>query len=111
MYRYLCRKKRYRKRDRVYETRGKLNKGTSIDERPSIVDVRQRIGDWKVDTVIGIKTGPSLVSMVDRVSRLSQFIKVETRKSNMVASVIIEQFKSLGKPVYSITADNGNFFC
>ncbi|MDG4813842.1 IS30 family transposase, partial [Hydrogenovibrio sp. 3SP14C1] len=64
LYRYLCRKKRYRKRDGVYETRGKLNKGTSIDERPSIVDVRQRIGDWEVDTVIGIKTGPSLVSMV-----------------------------------------------
>jgi IS30 family transposase len=110
LYRYLCRKKRYRKRDGVYETRGKLNKGLSIDERPSIVEDRQRIGDWEVDTVIGMKTGSSLVSIVDRASRLSQFIKVNTRKSVVVANVIIEQLKSLGKPVHSITADNGKEF-
>lgn len=110
LYRYLCRKKRYRKRNGVYETRGKLNKGLSIDKRPRIVDKRERIGDWEVDTVIGIKTGASLVSLVDRTSRLAQFIKVNTRKSDVVASVIIEQLKSLGKPVHSITADNGKEF-
>ena len=110
LYRYLCRKKRYRKRQGIYETRGKLNHGTSIDLRPQIVDTRVRIGDWEVDTVIGTKTGSSLVSLVDRTSRLSQFIKVDTRKADTVASVIIKQLKSLDKPVHKITADNGKEF-
>ena len=42
------RRKRYGSRDR----RGKLPNRRSIEERPKIVDQRQRIGDWEVDTIV-----------------------------------------------------------
>jgi len=51
-----CQKKR-RKRYGSYERRGKLPNRRSIEERPEIVNQRQRIGDWEVDTII-VKRAP-----------------------------------------------------
>jgi len=53
LYKHLqCQKKR-RKRYGSYDRRGKLPNRVSIEARPKIVDQRQRIGDWEVDTIIG----------------------------------------------------------
>ncbi len=50
LYRHLrCQKKR-RKRYGSYDRRGQLPNRVSIEERPEIVEKRQRIGDWEVDT-------------------------------------------------------------
>ena len=43
------RKKRYGAKDR----RGLIKNRVSIDERPTIVDEKKRIGDWEIDTIIG----------------------------------------------------------
>jgi len=45
--------------------------------------------------------------MVDRTSRIARFIKVNTRKSDIVSAVIIEQLRALNRPVHSLTSDNG----
>ncbi len=42
-----CQKKR-RKRYGSYDRRGRLKNRVSIDERPVIVDTRQRLGDWEI---------------------------------------------------------------
>ena len=53
LYKHLrCQKKR-RKRYGSYDRRGTLPNRVSIEQRPEIVDQRQRIGDWEVDTIIG----------------------------------------------------------
>jgi len=39
----------------------------------------------------GVPSSASLVSMVDRTSRIARFNKVNTRKSDIVSAVIIEQ--------------------
>jgi len=82
----------------------------SIDDGPSIVDERVRLGDWELDTVFGVPSSASLVSMVDRTSRIARFIKVNTRKSDIVSAVIIEQLRALNRPVHSLTSDNGKVF-
>lgn len=110
LHQYLCRKKRYHKRAGVYETRGKFSTAPSIDDRPSIVEDRIRIGDWELDTVIGKPSSSSLVSIVERKSRIARFIKVNNRKADIVSSVIIEQLKLLNRPVHSLTSDNGKEF-
>jgi len=33
--------------------RGQLPNRVSIEERPAIVEQRQQIGDWEVDTIVG----------------------------------------------------------
>ena len=47
---------RGRRRDKSYDRRGQLPNRIFIDERPSVVEMRQRIGDWESDTIIGRKT-------------------------------------------------------
>jgi IS30 family transposase len=48
--------------------------------------------------------------VVDRTSRIARFIKVNTRKSDIVSAVIIEQLRALNRPVHSLTSDNGKEF-
>jgi IS30 family transposase len=43
------RRKRYGQRER----RGQLPARRSIEERPAVVDSRERLGDWEADTIIG----------------------------------------------------------
>jgi len=56
----------------------------------------------------GVPSSASLVSMVDRTSRIARFIN--TRKSDIVSAVIIEHYELLNRPVHSLTSDNGKEF-
>jgi IS30 family transposase len=65
LYKHLrCQKKRcmrYGNRGR----RGRLPNRRSIEERPEIVDHRQRIGDWEVDTMIGKGHQQAIVTLTE----------------------------------------------
>jgi IS30 family transposase len=104
-----CQKKR-RKRYGSYDRRGKLKNRVSIDERPAIVDTRQRLGDWEVDTIIGKGHRHAIVSLTERKSRLALLRKVERKTAQDVADAVIELLKSLPVRTHTITADNGKEF-
>jgi IS30 family transposase len=104
-----CQKKR-RKRYGSYDRRGILKNRVSIDERPAIVDTRQRLGDWEVDTIIGKGHRQAIVSLVERKSRLALLRKVESKTAQAVADAVIELMKSLPVRTHTITADNGKEF-
>jgi IS30 family transposase len=104
-----CQKKR-RKRYGSYDRRGILKNRVSIDERPAIVDTRQRLGDWEVDTIIGKGHHQAIVSLVERKSRLALLRKVESKTAQAVADAVIELMKSLPVRTHTITADNGKEF-
>jgi IS30 family transposase len=104
-----CQKKR-RKRYGSYERRGTLKNRVSIDERPAIVDTRQRLGDWEVDTIIGKGHRHAIVSLTERKSRLALLRKVERKTAQAVAEAVIELLKSLPVRTHTITADNGKEF-
>jgi IS30 family transposase len=57
--------------------------------------LRQRLGDWKVDTIIGKGHGHAIISLTERKSRLALLRKVERKTSQAVADAIIELMKSL----------------
>lgn len=72
LYRHLrCQKKR-RKRYGSYDQRGILPNLVSIDERPSVVEERQRLGDWEVDTLVGKGRNHAIVNLTERKSRLAR---------------------------------------
>jgi IS30 family transposase len=104
-----CQKKR-KKRYGIYDRRGKLKNRVGIDERPAIVDTRQRLGDWEVDTIIGKGHRHAIVSLVERKSRLTLLKKVERKTAQNVADAVIELLKSLPVRTHTITADNGKEF-
>jgi len=110
LYRHLrCQKKR-RKRYGRNDRRGKLNNRVSIDERPGIVDTRQRLGDWEVDTIIGKGHRQAIVSLTERKSRLALLRKVERKTAQAVSDAVIELLETLPVQTHTITADNGKEF-
>lgn len=78
-----------------------------ITERPVIVDLRARLGDWEGDTVYG--QNAHLVTLVDRKSRLTLIGKVDSKKADPVADAMIALLKRVSS-VNTITLDNGGEF-
>ena len=101
------RKKRYGKKDR----RGQIPDRISIDERPEIVDKKERVGDWEIDTIIGANHQGALVSAVERKSRLTCIEHVPNKEADIVSETIINMLKPFkGKVLFTITVDNGKEF-
>ncbi len=104
-----CQKKR-RKRYGSNDRRGKLPNRRSIEERPEIVDQRQRIGDWEVDTMIGKGHHQAIVTLTERKSRFALLRKVERRKANLVSAAVIDLLQPVADRSHTITGDNGKEF-
>lgn len=104
-----CQKQR-KKRYGSYERRGQIPNKVSIDERPAIVEHRQRLGDWELDTIIGKGHKQAIVSLSERKSRLSLIAKVETKGAEGVKEAVITLLKPLAEHVHTITSDNGKEF-
>jgi len=110
LYRHLrCQKKR-RKRYGSYDRRGKLPNRVSIEERPAIVDERQRIGDWEVDTIVGKGHRQAIVSLTERKSRLVLLRKVDRRTAELVSDAVISLLQPIVEHSHTITGDNGKEF-
>jgi len=58
--------KEYRVRGSNKDKLGQIKNTVSIDERPSVVDEKSRIGDWEIDTVIGKNHKQALITVVER---------------------------------------------
>jgi len=110
LHRHLRCQKRRRKRFGSYDGRGKLKNRASIDLRPAIVDTRQRLGDWKVNTIIGEGHRHAIVSLTERKSRLALLKKVERKTAQAVGDAVIELLNSLPARVRTITSDNWREF-
>ena len=108
MYTQLRRGGRSYKKNRQY--RGSIKGRVSIDSRPEIVANRLRIGDWEVDSVIGKLNKSSLVTLVERISRYTAILKVNSKEPEVVAKAIIQRAKELNMPIHTITGDNGTEF-
>lgn len=110
LYKHLRCQKQRRKRYGKYDRRGQLPNRKSIDQRPSIVADKARLGDWEADTIIGKNHQQAIVSLVERQSKLTRLAKVERNTEAAVKQAIIEMLKPLADCVYTITSDNGREF-
>lgn len=90
--------------------RGTIKDRISIEQRPEIVNRRLRVGDWEVDSVIGKLHQSALVTLVERYSRYTVIIKVDSKEAELVAYAIIARAKELNFPLHTITGDNGTEF-
>ncbi len=105
----LGRKKR-RKRIKTNDSRGRIPNRVSIDERPGVVDNKERVGDWEIDTVIGKNHKGALVTAVERKTKFSCIRHVPKKEAAVVASALIEMLSPFKELVHTITADNGKEF-
>ena len=109
LYKHLRRQRPYRKR-----YAGKPNAPcvgrVSIDERPAVVDERSRLGDWEVDTIVSGDRKSAIVSMVERVSKLTLLGRVPRKNARNVSTCIIHMTQAFRDRVLTITSDNGAEF-
>ena len=69
LYKHLRQGKRpYRK---GYGTKlGRIPDPVSIEQRPSVVDQRSRLGDWEADLVLGAQGAGAIVTLAERKNRI-----------------------------------------
>ena len=111
LYRYLrCSNKKKRKRYGSTDKRGQIKNRCFIDERPEVVDQKQRIGDYEIDTMVGKGRKSYLITMVDRKSKYTLIGLTSTKRSDHVKNEIIKQMTPVKHKIHTITADNGKEF-
>jgi len=102
--------KKYNKRSGKNAGRGLIPGRIDIKERPAIVETKQRIGDFEIDTIIGKNHKGAIVSIVDRRSKYTKLILVEKRTANLVSAALLSALGDLSDKVHTLTADNGKEF-
>jgi IS30 family transposase len=97
-------KRRYRRRAKAGRV-GKISGRVGLEQRPKVVDLRLRFGDWEVDLIEGIKGSGFLLSLYERKSRLGKLVYLPTKGAEGTAQAIIKTLK--GYKVKTLTYDNG----
>lgn len=103
-------RKKYQKRGSSKSKNCCIPRRVDIDLRPKIVELKQRVGDWEVDTVVGKGHNGAIVTMVDRASKLTKLCLVPKKTSQNVADAMVCKLLSITDFVITITADNGGEF-
>ena len=102
--------RKYKSRKGIYEYRGKIPKARSIHERSLIVENKERIGDFEVDTIIGKNHKEAIVTLVDRHSKFTLMQKVASKEAFDVSRAMLQLLRPLKNIVKTITSDNGKEF-
>lgn len=103
-------RKRYKKRYGSQDKRGTIAGRISIEERPAMVDKKSRLGDWEGDTIIGKGHQGAVVTLVERKSKFTLAMQVDSKTEENVTAAVIELLKPYQSQVHTITFDNGKEF-
>ena len=102
--------KKYDKRRYGKSTRGLIKNRVGIEDRPEIVDNKERLGDWEIDTVIGKSHQGALVTIIERCTQKLLCAHVPSKTAEAVTKATIKLLKPYKNFVHTITADNGKEF-
>ena len=109
LWRHLRRRgKRPNRKGGAHAGRGHIPGRVDISERPAVVEAKERVGDWEVDTIVGAGHSGAVVSLVDRASKYTLLRRVDRKTADAVGAAVTRMLDSL--PVHTVTADNGKEF-
>lgn len=100
--------KKYRKRYGSPKRESPIKNRKFIEERPSIVEEKKRIGDWEIDTIIGKEHKQAIVTIIERASKKAILKKVCFKTAELVTKATIEGLKQFPNSIFTITADKRN---
>ena len=82
--------------------------GISIEERPLVVNTRERIGDWEGDSVESCNHKPGINTLVERKTGLVLITKLRDKTSLATVDAVVSRMKTLPKKLrQTLTTDNG----
>ena len=107
-----CRGRRYRKRGSIYNSRRLIPNRIDISERPEIVNRKERLGDYEIDTIVGASHNQHILTVVDRVGGRLWMKRLRIPTAKATSEALIEILAPLAKHglAHTITADNGVLF-
>jgi IS30 family transposase len=106
---YLRCQKTYRKRGSAsQDRRGQIVDRVAISQRDSIIDNRERLGDFEGDTIIGKNHQGAMLTLVDRVSKLTILRPLGSKNAQNLADAGVLALNRW--QTHSITFDNGKEF-
>ncbi len=103
-------RKRRRKRYGTYDSRGRLAGKRMISERPAEVEVREVVGHWEADTVMGTGTKDCVVTLVERKTGLVLIGRLKDRTKESLSRRVVNLINGHHGPFATVTADNGTEF-
>jgi IS30 family transposase len=106
---YLRRKRNYGWGRFTQRKRKKFGDKLHIFQRPASVLKRNRYGHWERDTLYA-KNGEKVLVCVERKTRLTKLVKIDTLKAKTITELTIECLKKAKLPIESMTNDNGSEF-
>lgn len=111
---YLRRQKNKYRRRRGTKARMALNKAMKvrrIDERPSEVETRERLGDWEGDTIVGKEKVQRILTNVERKSGFGVADKLDVVTAEIIQKKMTKRFRRFSKRARrTLTRDNGSEF-
>jgi transposase, IS30 family len=108
-----CQKGKYRRRygTRIREKRREELKKKRIDKRPKEVEVKERVGDFEGDTIVGKEKNIHILTHVDRKSGILFADKLNRATAKETLQKTIERFNKIPRSKKeTITYDNGSTF-
>jgi IS30 family transposase len=102
--------KKKRKRYGSYERRGRLAGKRPLSARPPIVDRRERVGDWEMDTMVGTGSRDAVLVLVERRTGKVRLGKLADRTARGVRERAVQLLRQERRRVWTLTADNGTEF-
>jgi len=83
----------------------------SIDERPAVINEKQRFGDWEIDTMVGSENKGVILTVTERMTGFLLMKKLPKGKNaKELAKMLYFMLLPYKKHVHSITSDNGTEF-
>ena len=106
------RAKKYNKRSGKAAGRRLIPNRVDIDQRPLIVEKKERFGDFELDTIVGANHKGAIVTIVDRASKYSYLTLVPQATSENIRAVMSQRLNLLSQKslIQTYTADNGKEF-
>lgn len=104
------RKKRKPRLPKTHDRRGTIKNRVGIELRPTIVEDRNRVGDWEADTIVSRQSKPVLVTVVERCSLVTRMVLAKCKEAPVVTEALSQGLSSVKRFVLTITGDNGKEF-
>ena len=100
-----------RRRQKRYGKGRRFADRKSITQRPMVVDLRKRYGDWEGDTIEGKKKSGFIATIVERKSRFLLATKLADKKAATLTKASIQIFRHIPRKMrQTLTVDNGSEF-
>jgi len=110
IYKYLRHKLKHRKRS-VSGKHEVIKNKVSIENRPDVINNKERFGDWEIDLIVGKNNKGAMVTIVERKTAMVMIRKLKNGKNaNSLANTVIDMLLPYKNIVKSITSDNGSEF-